>query len=314
MINPNSLVILGPTASGKTHLACHLADLLNGEIISMDSRQVYKGLDIGTGKDLSEYVVNNRPIPYHLIDLNEVHEKFYLHDLIQATRRSFEQILNRNRLPIFCGGTGLYLDSLRKDFSYTQAPEDPAFRSTAEKQSNNELKLLLEQLPAKYTRHIDKNSKKRLIRGIEVARFLSQNSLTVQDPTTIYKPFYIGLRPTMEELHERIRIRLKQRLEGGLIEETEMLLKRGIPFVRLIELGLEYKFVCQYLSGDLTKEELFEKLFTAIRQFSKRQMTWFRKMEKEGVKIHWITPELELTQILDRYPELIGFKKDGTLH
>lgn len=308
MENYNSVVILGPTASGKTRLACSLADELRGEIISLDSRQVYKGLDIGTGKDLSEYVRNGKKIPFHLIDIREADQKFYLHELVKELKQVFTEITGRNRLPIFCGGTGLYLDTLRKDFSYTSAPEDQIFRRKAELLDKSELIRELEQFPDKFTRHIDQNSKKRLIRGIEVARYLSKNKLPLETSADLYRPLYIGIQLPKEELHQRIQTRLEQRLNNGLIEETEDLLQKGITHLRLRELGLEYKFISMYLSHELNWQELHDKLFTAIKQFARRQMTWFRKMEKEGVKINWLDPGLETRQIWEAFPDIIRYK------
>lgn len=304
----NSLVVLGPTASGKTRLACELAAALGGEVLSFDSRQIYKGLDLGSGKDLSEYTINGKSIPYHLIGIADPGAKFYLHQFISAFEQAFGEIGRRGRLPIICGGTGLYLDALRKDFSFTEAPEDPEFRSQVLNLNKKELVLLLEQFPRDLTRHIDRHSVKRLIRGIEVARYRSSHRLVARDPAGLYHPYYIGIRIPLPQLHERIRLRLEQRLKQGLVQEAEGLLREGLSHDRLRELGLEYKYLSLFLSGEISREQLFELLFIAIKQFAKRQNTWFRKMEREGLSIHWVDAGTAAQELL---PELPSFESAG---
>lgn len=303
--NYNCLVVLGPTASGKTHLACQLAYELNGEIISADSRQVYKGLNIGSGKDLNEYIVNGKQIPYHLIDVNEIETQFYFPDFIRLLKKAFTEITERNHLPIICGGTGLYLEALEKDHSYTQIPENHPLREQLKNLSKKEL---IEKLDKYYsandpttpclagrqalsvTLSVDRNSIKRIIRGIEIAEYLKTNP-TLKKEENIYKPKYIGISISKEERNKRIDERLKHRLENGLIEEVENLLKKGISHDKLQFLGLEYKFISLFLLNKLSKEELFVQLSTAIHQFAKRQITWFRRMERNGVAIEWVTTE-----------------------
>ncbi len=292
MSNYNCIVVLGPTASGKTRLACSLAHALNGEIISADSRQVYSHLNIGTGKDLEEYIVKGVKINYHIIDICDVHEQFYLHQFIQASENAFGLICAKKKLPIICGGTGLYLDSLRKDFSYTQIKEDAELRKELETLSKEELILRLKKFPSKLTAHVDNDSKKRIVRAIEVAEFLNQNpDKIVTEKEKIFRPYYIGINVNVEERKKAISERLTARINNGLIEEVKVLLDKGISHERLVFLGLEYKFVSFFLQNRISKLELYQQLETAIFQFSKRQMTWFRKMEKEGVKIHWIKKE-----------------------
>lgn len=289
------MVVLGPTASGKTHLACQLAYRLNGEIISADSRQVYKGLDIGTGKDLNEYVVNDKQIPYHVIDVCEVEAQFYFPDFIRHLKKSFIEISARGHLPIICGGTGLYIEALEKDHSYTQIPENLELREQLKELNKNELIERLRALEDLVTlsgvegrqQPVDLHSEKRIIRGIEIAEYLKLNP-NLKKEEIIYKPKYIGIHISKEERNKRIDERLKQRLENGLIEEVEGLLKKGITHDKLQFLGLEYKFISLYLLGKLTKEEFYTQLSTAIHQFAKRQMTWFRRMERNGVKIEWV--------------------------
>lgn len=288
MQNHNCIVVLGATASGKTRLACDLAYALDAEIISLDSRQVYKGLDIGTGKDLEAYTVQGKEIPYHLIDVFEPEQQFYLHDFIRELKLSFEQVLEKKKIPLLCGGTGLYLDALRKDFSFTQIPEDHKLRQELNQLSKEELLVQLNAMPESSSRHVDRNSQKRIIRGIEVARYLSKNQVEPDFPEDKYKPLYLGIRIDTYENRNNIRERLIQRLQSGMVDEAEGLLKNGVSHERLQELGLEYKYLSYYLQNKITKTELTEQLYTAICQYAKRQMTWFRKMEKEEVKIQWL--------------------------
>ncbi len=290
---------MGATASGKTRLACDLAYVLDAEIISMDSRQVYKGLDIGTGKDLEAYTVQGKEIPYHLIDVCEPSQQFYLHDFIRELKISFEQILQKGKIPILCGGTGLYLDALRKDFSFTQIPEDQESRKELEVMSKEALLLRLNALPKATISHVDRSSKKRIIRGMEVAHHLLKNEVKLTSPQEVYHPMYLGIKTDTEVRRNNIHRRLIQRMDNGLIEEGEALLKSGISHQRLQELGLEYKFLSLYLQKKISRLEVENLLFTAICQFAKRQMTWFRKMEKEGIKIHWIDISSSFQETLD---------------
>lgn len=294
---------MGPTASGKTKLACTLANTINGEIISADSRQVYRHLDIGTGKDLNEYVVNGNIIPYHLINVCEPHEQYYLHQFVAGLKHAFEQISARQHWPIVCGGTGLYLDALTKDYSFTQVKEDEVLRTELLKLTKEELLQRLLVFPQELSAHVDKSSHKRLIRGIEVAEYRSKYKMFNKPETLPYKPVYIGVKQTIEERKRNISQRLKNRLENGLLEEVEGLLKIGLTHQRLENLGLEYKFVSWYLQKKISHEELFTQLQTAIFQFSKRQMTWFRKMEKEGIKIHWVESNCMVEDLVAQYIE-----------
>jgi tRNA dimethylallyltransferase len=303
MTNYNCIVVLGPTASGKTHLACQLAYALNGEIISADSRQVYRHLNIGTGKDLQEYTVEGRKIPYHLIDVIEPDAQFYLHEFTQLLKKSFEEITSRKKLPIVCGGTGLYLEALKKDFSLTRIKENPALRQELEHLSKEDLLGRLKTFPDTYTQQVDVHSKKRIIRGIEIAEHFSKTGEVFQKQELPYKPFYIGIKTEVELRKKLISERLKKRIDEGLIAEVEGLLKRGITHQRLALFGLEYKFVSKYLQNEISKEDLFLLLQTAIFQFAKRQMTWFRKMEKEGVGILWVDKTIPLNALRALLPQ-----------
>jgi tRNA dimethylallyltransferase len=256
-------------------------------VISADSRQVYRGLDIGTGKDLSAYIVRGQKIPYHLIDVAEPETQFYLHDFIRLLGQAFMEISARSHLPVICGGTGLYLDAIRKDFSYTQVPENEALRAELKEKNRSDLLSRLSVLPADFVAKVDKTSVKRLIRGIEVGEYLQKNKLSPSKTVSI-RPVYIGIDPGKEILETRIRQRLEKRLGEGMVKEAETLIQEGVSYDRLERFGLEYKFLARHVRGELTLEELKRDLCIAIRQFAKRQMTWFRKMEKEGVRITWL--------------------------
>lgn len=282
----NSIIITGPTASGKTALAAQLAYALNGEIISADSRQVYKKLNIGTGKDLSEYNVNNTPINYHLIDVAEVGTHFHLYDFITHFYGAFQAIEKQGKLPIICGGTGLYLDAIIKKHELAAIPNNFELRLQLET-------LNLEQLIAKllsYSKkpeNADLSTKKRLVRAIEIADYLSNND----SPKTNFidlKPIIFALDLPKEARRNKISIRLKQRLENGMIDEVKDLINEGISHERLQFLGLEYQYISKYLLNEMSYDELFLKLEISIHQYAKRQMTWFRKMEREGNKIQWL--------------------------
>ena len=286
MPNYNSIIITGPTASGKTSLAAQLAYELNGEIISADSRQVYKKLNIGTGKDLAEYTVNNTPINYHLIDVAEVRTHFHLYDFIIHFYSAFQAITEQQKLPIICGGTGLYLDAIIKKHELAAIPNNFELRLQLET-------LNLEQLIAKLQSYETKpenavlTTKKRLVRAIEIAEYLSNNNL----PKTNFidlKPIIFALDLPKEVRRNKISIRLKHRLENGMINEVIDLLNEGISHERLQFLGLEYQYISKYLLSEMNYDEMFLKLEISIHQYAKRQMTWFRKMEREGNHIHWI--------------------------
>lgn len=296
----NCIVVLGPTASGKTRLACRLAAELNGEIISADSRQVYQHLDIGTGKDLEDYLVAGKQIPYHLIGLVSPEEQFYLHQFTAALQECFGQIRSRNRLPLICGGTGLYLDALRKDFSFTRIGENEELRQALEPLSKEALTERLKQYPDRLVAHVDLQSKKRLIRGIELAEYMLETGDMPAPAELPYRPYYLGIHTDPAVRKDRISDRLRRRISQGLIAETEGLLEKGITHGRLERLGLEYKFVSLYLRGELSLDQMTTQLETAIFQFAKRQMTWFRRMEREGVQIHWIDPQEDVHDLSTR--------------
>jgi len=286
MTNPppfNLLTILGPTASGKTRLAVALARELDGEIISADSRQVFRGMDIGSGKDLSEY----GPIPYHLIDILDAGEEFSVFAFQRLFIEAFEGITARGRLALLCGGTGMYLDAALRGYRLVEVPENAVLRAELALLSDAELAALLRELRPEQHNTTDLAERRRTIRAIEIARH-EQDQRTAPEPLPPIRPLVIGIRWERTELRRRITERLKQRLENGMVEEVRGLHGRGIPWERLDYYGLEYRYVGAFLRGELTRNDMFQRLNSAIHDFAKRQETWFRRMEKNGVAIHWV--------------------------
>lgn len=281
------ITILGPTASGKTPFAAALARRIGGEIISADSRQVYRRMDIGTGKDLDDY----GEVPYHLIDIAEPGTKYnlfqYQHDFLKA----YEDIRSRGVTPILCGGTGLYLEAVLKGYQLAPVPENKQLRASLEGKSLEELTQMLVELKRKNGTNMhnktDVDSAQRAIRAIEIELFNGENPQEGAQIPPI-DSLIIGVDIDREERRRKISRRLKQRLETGMVEEVKALLDSGIPADDLIYYGLEYKFVTEYIIGKTTYEEMYRSLEIAIHQFAKRQMTWFRGMERRGFTIHWI--------------------------
>lgn len=279
------ICVLGPTASGKTKYAVKLAYETNGEIISADSRQVYRNMDIGTGKDLDEYNYNGVDIPYHLIDIAEPGSKYNIFQYQRDFHRVFQEINERGKQAILCGGSGLYIEAATQGYSLPQVPPNPALRAELELLSDQQLIEKLEQLKPLHNT-TDTDSRKRLIRALEIA--LSGDT-HIQEYLPISTRF-IGISVSREERIKRIDKRLKERLEGGMIDEVKCLLDSGISPEDLIYYGLEYKFVTLYITGELTYAQMHKSLETAIHQFAKRQMTWFRRMERRGIEIDWKEP------------------------
>lgn len=299
MKNHDSIVILGATASGKTKLAVEIAYLTSSEIISIDSRMVYKNLNIGTGKDLGEYHFENKTIPYHLMDVCELHESYHIYQFQQDFKLAFNQILAARKTPILCGGSGLYLEAVIKDFTYTSIPVNPLLRAQLEIFSLTQLQELFSLLPENsFKNKADLASKKRSIRAHEIAHFLINNPHFLLPEPKPLEPFIIGLNPNIDLRRENIIKRLHARMDEGLIEEVACLLKSGVSFEKLLSLGLEYKFVCEFLMGKYNKQKMIELLGIAIQQFAKRQMTYFRKMEKSGLTIHWVCNHDEAINLL----------------
>jgi tRNA dimethylallyltransferase len=297
------LVILGPTASGKTKLAVALADALNGEIISADSRQVFKGMDIGTGKDLDEYTINGRLIPYHLIDHKEPGMRYQVNAFKEDFYEVFESLTAQHKLPVLCGGTGMYIHSLLQNHEFTAIPVNQSLREKLITLDLSELQHILTAYPPSLWQHADQSTHKRLIRAIEIADYLKCQDLATI-PRVDFEPLVIGLYSAVESRRNKIRERLDQRLKNGLVEEVQQLLADGVSKEMLTFYGLEYKFVVSFLSGELNYVQFKERLYTAICQFAKRQMTFFRKMEKDGINTHWFDVDRDTTikvNVIDLY-------------
>jgi tRNA dimethylallyltransferase len=281
----NLVVILGPTASGKTHLAAKLAYDLHGEIISADSRQVYKNMDIGTGKDLNQYIINDRQIPYHLIDIVAPENEFNLFEFQNRFYKIFGELIEKKILPVLVGGTGLYLESVLTGYNMPYAPMDQELRKDLNRKSKDELQKMLLALKPQLHNKTDLEDSERLIRAIEIERARSTKDQT-QKPDIDAVVF--GIRWERSKLRQRITVRLKERLEQGMIEEVMKLHTAGLTWTKLESFGLEYRFISQYLQRKITFDEMKNKLNTAIHQFAKRQETWFRRMEKKGIVINWL--------------------------
>jgi len=280
------LVVLGPTASGKTSLGVKLAREFNGEIISADSRQVYRGLDIGAGKDLEEYTLDGVDIPYHLIDVADLSEEFSVFDFQKRCYDAFEEIRGRRVLPVMVGGTGLYIQSVLSGYRMVDAPENPALRRELTGLSDRQLEEWLRALRGSLHNVTDLTNRERMIRAIEIAEAEKENP---PSPSPDVRPLVLGTRFPKDELHRRIRSRLEERLNHGMIEEVEALRAQGVSWERLVALGLEYRFVAERLQGKIrNRNDLVQKLYSAICKFAKRQGTWFRRMEKMRIEIHWI--------------------------
>ncbi|MCK5161252.1 MAG: tRNA (adenosine(37)-N6)-dimethylallyltransferase MiaA [Candidatus Aureabacteria bacterium] len=277
------LCILGSTAVGKTHLAAALAKILGSEIISADSRQVYRDMDIGTGKDLDEYCINGEKIPYHLINIVDAGYEFNVFEYQQAFLKAYQEIKNRKALPILCGGTGLYINAVLSGYKLVKVPEDNKLRDELRDKTDTELIVRLSGLRPLHNT-TDTMNRNRLIRAIEIAEHSGKPEI---DEFPCIETRTYGLRLERNDLKKRIAARLKTRLKNGMIEEVERLLKKLTP-EQLEFYGLEYRFVTKYVRGRLNRNDMFQKLNSAIYQFAKRQEKWFRRMERNGIKIIWL--------------------------
>lgn len=288
------ITILGPTASGKTPFAAALAYELNSEIISADSRQIYRQMDLGTGKDLADYTVNGRAIPYHLIDIAEPGYKYNVFEYQRDFLAAYEDIRQRGFLPILCGGTGMYLESVLKGYKLMPVPENPELRARL---ANCSLEELTRQLSQYKTLHnsTDVDTVKRAIRAIEIEEYYAAHPVPEREFPSM-KSLIIGVDIDRELRREKITRRLKQRLDEGMVDEVRKLIEQGIHPDDLIYYGLEYKYLTLYVTGQLTFDEMFRGLEIAIHQFAKRQMTWFRGMERRGFTIHWVQAELPMEE------------------
>ena len=314
------ITILGPTASGKTPLAAALASEIGGEILSADSRQVYRRMDIGTGKDLADYTITNNhepitnkqepiTIPYHLIDICEPGTKYNLFQYQQDFYDAYRDVVSRGAVPILCGGTGLYIEAVLKGYRLSPVPQNPELRARLENKSLDELTQMLvalkEQNGSTMHNKTDVDSCQRAIRAIEIEEYNLHTPMPKRELPPI-DSLIIGVNIDRELRREKITRRLKARLEEGMIDEVKGLLDEGIPADDLIYYGLEYKFVTEYLVGKTTYDEMFTRLEIAIHQFAKRQMTWFRGMERRGFQIHWIDATLRMDEKVNRILQIYG--------
>ena len=297
------ITILGPTASGKTPVAARLAAEIGGEVISADSRQVYRRMDIGTGKDLEDY----GSVLYHLIDICEPGTKYNLFEYQQDFFDVYQQIRSRGAVPILCGGTGLYIEAVLKGYKLSPVPQNQALRDSLEGKPLDELTEMLVRLKSQNGSNMhnttDVDSCQRAIRAIEIETYNLQHPMPKRELPPV-DSIIIGIDIDRELRREKITRRLKARLENGMVEEVKALLDEGIPAEDLIYYGLEYKFLTEYLTGQLTYDEMFQRLEIAIHQFAKRQMTWFRGMERRGFKINWINATLPMEEKIDQIKKL----------
>ncbi len=283
----NLLVILGPTASGKTEVAARLALDLHGEIISADSRQVYRGMDIGTGKDLNQYTINERKIPYHIIDIVDPRCEFNLFEFQKRFYKIFSQICNKGHLPILVGGTGLYLQAVLSGYEMPEVKPEPELRKELEQKSLEELKEILFAFKTNLHNKTDLENKQRLIRAIEIELARNKTNSEQKESTEIDAAVF-GISWERAMLRQRITLRLEERLKQGMVQEVAKLHAEGLSWERLDSFGLEYRYISLYLQNMISFDEMKNKLNTAIHQFAKRQETWFRRMERKGIKIEWI--------------------------
>ena len=321
MVPHHLITLVGPTASGKTSLGVAIAAALSGEIISADSRQVYRRMDIGTGKDLSEYTLQDGSfIPYHLIDIANPGEVYDLFHWLAAFRTSYQEILQRGKTPLLVGGTGLYVETALRGESLCNAPQNERLRKELYSLSHEALKDILRRYGG--TPRTDIGSVRRTIRAIEIAAYYarypeqdpwkkSNATVKAQGNETQNSPLILCIQLPREERIRRIGERLKKRLEEGLIEEVEQLIASGVPAERLIQYGLEYRFITQHLLGELSREEMATQLEIAIRQFAKRQMTWFRGMERRGYTLYYLDGTQPTDRLCQEALEYIASKQEG---
>ena len=298
------ITILGPTASGKTALAAALAARLDTEIISADSRQLYRGMDIGTGKDLADYVVDGKSIPYHLIDICDPGYKYNVFEYQHDFFRVFTSLRERGLVPILCGGTGLYIEAVLKGYKLLDVPPNPALRERLREKSLPELEILLASYKVLHNK-TDVDSVQRAIRAIEIEEFYRTQAPDVREYAPL-NSLLVGVAIDRELRREKISRRLRARLDEGMVDEVRRILSNGVAPEDLIYYGLEYKFLTLYIIGKLTYEEMVSQLEIAIHQFAKRQMTWFRGMERRGCTIHWLDATLPMADKVEQILTWLG--------
>jgi tRNA dimethylallyltransferase len=298
------LVITGPTASGKTSLAVGLAKMIGGEVISADSRQVYKGMNLGTGKDYDDYLINGTQVPFHLIDIADPGYKYNVFEYQRDFNKVYKELKKRKVFPVVCGGSGMYADSIITGYKMFEVPPDSGLRVELEKKSIEELKAILSSYKNQHNTS-DIDNKKRAIRAIEIAHFNNNKGAPQSDNLKI-KSLVVGVMLDRDSRRKRISERLIQRIDSGMVDEVKQLIAQGISTETLIYYGLEYKYITLFLMGKLGYDQMLKDLEIAIHQFAKRQMTWFRGMEKRGIKIHWIDGESPMDEKIENVMELLG--------
>ena len=301
----NLLTVLGPTATGKTGLAAHLAAALNGEVISSDSRQVYRGMDLGTGKDYADYFVDGVEIPFHLVDIEDAGAHYNVYRFQTDFIKVFKAIQSRNMFPVLCGGSGLYIEAVLKNYRLIEVPPNKELRKELEGKSLQELTEILKSIKQRLHNETDVETDRRAIRAIEIEKYYAEHQQEESEMPEI-RSLNIGVDFDRNLRRERITRRLKQRLEVGMLDEVQRLLDSGLTPEQLIYYGLEYKYLTLHLTGELSFDEMFRQLEIAIHQFAKRQMTWFRGMEKRGTKIHWIDGHFPMEEKVNEVLKLLG--------
>jgi len=295
----NLITVLGPTASGKTAVAAKIASMLDGEVISADSRQVYRGMDLGTGKDYADYVVDGKHIAYHLIDIVDAGYEYNVYEYQKDFLRVFDEITANHKLPIMCGGSGLYLEAVLKNYKLIRVPVNEELRKSLDDKLIWELEIILRSYKNYLHNQTDLESTKRAIRAIEIEEYyLTHPEIDTGMPDI--NSLIIGVKYDRDSRRKRITSRLKQRLKEGMLDEVQQLLDKGLTPEQLTYYGLEYKYMTLHLTGKLTYQEMFEGLNVAIHQFAKRQMTWFRRMENQGIKIHWLDGYMPMEEKIEK--------------
>jgi tRNA dimethylallyltransferase len=298
------IVITGPTASGKTRLSASLASRIGGELISADSRQVYKGMDIGTGKDYDDYIIDGKAVPVHLIDIVDAGAKYNVYEYQKDFLRVFNNMRKRGVFPVVCGGSGMYVDSIISGYRLVEVPPDEGFRKEMEAIDMSELVDTLKSYKILHN-STDIDSRKRVIRALEIERYYLDHSKEIQE-FPVLNCFIAGINVQRDRRRELISVRLSERLENGLIEEVARLMNEGVSSESLIYYGLEYKYITLYLLKQISYDNMKKSLEIAIHQFAKRQMTWFRGMERKGIKIHWIDESLDIEEKIRMIRKLSG--------
>lgn len=302
-ITSKLIVVTGPTATGKTSFAAQLASKINGEIISADSRQVYRGMDLATGKDFTDYIVEDKTIPHHLVDIVDPGYEYNMYEFQSDFIKVYNEIQLRGNMPVLCGGTGMYIESVIKGYKLIQVPENARLRARLAYKTKKDLTTVLKSYKALHNVS-DIDDAQRLIRAIEIQQYKKDNpELDRSFPKFDYTIFAIHFE--RDTLRSRITERLERRLELGMVNEVKDLLQKGLTPEQLTFYGLEYKYLTQYVVGEISYDEMFSSLNTAIHQFAKRQMTWFRRMEKNGFIINWIEGELSMNEKIDKAFELL---------